>query len=170
MVGVSPAGEWLVVGTEDYFVPGLLQPQAQPAGAAEEVGGQVLALSPHSLAVLKERLDVVSVVTVRWEIDEGTSNQPHTVTTALVWFLGLRRHCSTITGESDSCVVGRAGSSAPTRHWGSDNFLREPATPRIHILHLSHAGSWVEPIRMEARLSRSDSLADLVATLPLARS
>lgn len=64
----SPVGEGLVVGTEDYFVPGPFQPEAQAAGAAEEVGGQALTLLPEPFGVLEKRLNVVGVVAVRREM------------------------------------------------------------------------------------------------------
>jgi hypothetical protein len=102
VVSVSPVGEGLVVGAKDHFVPGLLQPEAQSSGATEEVSCQARTLTAQALGVSQEHFDVVGVVSMRRETDEGPADQSDTITTVLTRFLGLSRHGLTLTAQADA--------------------------------------------------------------------
>ena len=160
MVCVSSVGEWLVVGPEDYFEPGFLQPQAQPAGSAEEVGGQAVTLAPQSLGVSKKRFNVVGVVTVRWKIDERAANEPDTITAALAGFLDLGRHETTISGIADNRSSSRLHLLArveviaqPFATFRVRNPIR-PAEKRLR--ESSHQNEKLRPLRVSrGRAGRS---------------
>ena len=136
-MGMSPIREGLVIGTEDHFVAGLLQPQAQAASSAEEVGGQSLALSPQSLGVPKKCFDVLSMVAMRWEINEWATDQPDTITAALAGFLCFGRHQATLTGRTDTALtgLGRAQAHSASASWFLNK--RRPLVLRTRRSHLA---------------------------------
>jgi hypothetical protein len=82
--------ERFVVGAEHDAVARLLQTQAQAARTTEEISGKTCSPGPKASSIGEELVRVVSVVSMRCQVYERPTYEPHTIA---VSFASFRRDC-----------------------------------------------------------------------------
>ena len=75
----------IMVGGQHHPVPRRLQPQAQPAGPAEQVSGQMRTLAAQAGGVGQELLLAIARLRMRGQADERAPDELDTVVPARAW-------------------------------------------------------------------------------------